>query len=547
MKLLSAILFAASLILTQNARAEDEEDLMSILEARPAKTDTSTKVKPSSASDIAMNKLVAALKAEMGSRSPEQNIFLSFLKESELEKALYQWVSAFRGDSFSKTPTGQALFSYLLFRNGMTVMAVENLFQIQNPAAISQALVAVWKDHVPSTHKVWDLAQIKWSDNWSKVFSTAIEVRVRSRNVMSVENLDPLVALHKKTTPGSEEQAWLEWQIALGQALKGEVSKSAKSLKHLLEAPNNKVSPDHINITAARLLFQNGYLDAAVQYYQKIPKTSDFWLEAQEELGWTYIRKGEPQNTLAVTQTITAKVFETQIGPEAVFLHSLAQLKICDYPGVVQTLNMFKDRFRPKAASLVELAKTGQTPDSEKLVEVMKSQKPKLEDLGHSAMLLPRLSTRDEILFDLVQTQKALEGEGRLAAALYARSLSGGTAQVGFQAGIEGLRKVVENRAKSARSASFNRVKALAEDELNEFQQILQKLHIVEAEVIQQITQSEKVIQASRGQNDLKKGSTGSKAKDQLTFPYGGETWFDELSNYRVSVAKGCQAGTVKK
>lgn len=522
-------------VVVSTAVCADDEDVMSILDAKDSAAVTVVKNIDS--------KLIGSLRREIGSPNPEQNIFLSFLKEGNTEKALYQWVSAFRGDRFSKTATGQALFSYLLFRNGMTVVAVENLFRVQNPEAISNEVVALWREVAPASHNVWGLAQVNWADKWSKTFDLATEVRVRGRNFSSVENIEPIVELLKKTTVNSPERAWLEWQIALGMALKGDIGKSAKVLKHLQEATNNRVTDDHINITAARLLFQNGYLDPAISYYQKVPKDSDFWLEAQEELGWTYIRKGEPQNTLAVTQTITSQVFENQVGPEAIFLHSLAQLKICDYPSVVQTLNMFKVRFRPKAANLVELAKTGVSEQSQTLVEKMKNGRPKLADLGSAALFLPRLASRDEILFDLVQTQKALEQESKTAGELYARSLSGGTAQVGFQAGIEELRKVVENRAQSAKSASFNRVKALAESELNEFQQILQKLHIVEAEVIQQITQAEKVIQASAGRNEVKKGTTGSKSKDQLTFPYEGETWFDELSNYRVSVAKGCQAG----
>ncbi len=319
-------------------------------------------------------------------------------------------------------------------------------------------------------------------------------------------------------------------------------SLSAKVMKHLIDAPNNRVTLDHMNLTIGRLLFQNGYLDPAAQYYTKVSKESDFWLEAHEELAWVYIRKGEPQNTLAVTQTAMNPVFENQVGPEAVFLHSLAQLKVCDYPGVAQTIKTFRERFRPKAENLMELSKTGVTEESEKLVAKMKVGRFKLVELGSSAQYLPRLVSRDEILFDLAQTQKALEAEAQTAAGLYSRSLSGGTSQIGFQANIEELRKAVEARAQSARSASFNRIKSMAAAELKELGQILQKMHIVEAELIQQISQAERVIQASGSDSNVKKGTTGSQAKDKMVFPFQGETWFDELANYQVTVKKGCQA-----
>lgn len=526
------ILRLAFLFAMATATPARADDILSILEGTG----------PTLSAQNIDNKLINSLTKEIGSPSPEQNIFLAFLKEGNTEKALYQWSSAFKGTPFAKSPTGQALHGYLLFKNGLSVIGVESLFQVQKPEMINAEIVALWRETASATDNVWSLAQISWSDSWTKLFDLATEVRVRGRNFGDVKKLDPIVELLKKTTVNSPERAWLEWQLALGLALQGDVGRGAKVLKHLMEAPANRVSQDHMNITAARLLFQNGYLDHAIQYYQKVQKDSDFWIEAQEEIGWTYLRKGEPQNTLAATQTITADVFENQVGPEAVFLHALAQLKVCDYPGVVKTLNLFRSRFKPKAANLVELAKTGVSSESEKLVGRMKSGRLKLVELGSAAAFLPRLAARDEVLLDLVQTQKALEAESKTASDLYARSLTGGTGQVGFQASIEELKRTVDARAQAARSASFNRIKALAEAELGEFKQMLQKLHIVEAELIQQISQAEKVIQASSDKTEIKKGTTGSQARDKLVFRHTGETWFDELSNYRVTIKKGCQA-----
>jgi hypothetical protein len=85
-------------------------------------------------------------------------------------------------------------------------------------------------------------------------------------------------------------------------------------------------------------------------------------------------------------------------------------------------------------------------------------------------------------------------------------------------------------------------VKALAEEEVTEISGMLQKLHIVEAELLQQISISDRVISATQGRTSQKVGTTGSQARDKVWFPSENETWFDEYSNYKVDIKKGCAA-----
>lgn len=521
------------------ARTEDVLDILSAKDSAPVQ-----------AVQNLDSRLITELSSEIGKSSPEQNIFLEFVRAGQLEKALYQWGSAFKGHSFPQTETGKALYGFLLFRAGLTVTGVEQLFQARTPEKIAKSVQAMWREVATPNHAVWGLAQLNWTNAWTNIFDLATEVKVRGRGFSSVNQMEPMIELLKKTVADSPERAWLQWQVTLGTALGGDVSQAAKILKNLMEAKGAAVGVDHMNITAARLLYQSGFLDAAIQYYEKVPKNSDFWLEAQEEMGWAFIRKGEPQNALAKTMSLMAPVFTDQVGPESVFLHALGQLKICDYPGVAKSLTTFRERFRPKAQVLVDLAKTGVSADSEVLVQKLKVGRTSTEDLGAAAKRLPRLSVRDQLLAGYAQSQKQLEEEARMAAELYARSLTGGTDQVGFQASILELKKQVDSRVQTAKSASFGRVQQLAQSELKEFELILQKLHIVEAELIQQISQAERVIAATDGQSktkpEAKVGTTGSTAQDRMIFPFQGEVWFDELANYRITVKKGCQASGQK-
>ncbi len=529
------LFLALTVVISFQGRLSAEEDILDILEGSSQVTVPS------------LNKdklLIQKIRSKIGRVNPEQSIFLEFLKNGEMEKALYQWESAFKKTSFLKSSIGKALYGYILFQNKLHIVGIETLFSIDRPKSIPEELAKLWRASAPVKHPAWGFVNIKWKSGWTNIFSIATEVRVRGREIYNLQNLDAIVSLLKKTTLNTSERAWLEWQLVLGLALNDKIAKSAKILKHLMGVKNNRVDIDHMNITAARLLFQKGFLNAAINYYKKISKGSDFWLESQEEMGWAYLRRGEPQSTLSLTQTLMNSVFARELSSEAIFLHGLALLKVCDYPGVMKTLKTFQRRFRPKVKELQKLARTGQTEHSDTLIRKMKKAQGRIQstDLGKSAVFLPRLSSRDEVLFDLVGTQKALEKEAQLADALYARSLVGGTSKVGFQASMKDLKSVVDSRYQAAQSASYARIKYLAKEELAEIQNILQKLHIVEAEVIQQVAMASHIIAATKGRKNSFVSNLKDKEDDKykLKFKLEKEVWFDELSNYKVSVKKGC-------
>lgn len=529
-----SILAPQSSMATDTAATSQEDELLNILggqgpQAAKAKDGESL--------------LAKAIKASQGKITAEQNIFLQFFDSGDFEKSLYQWPAAFDGSAFIKSPSGQALNALVLFKNGIQVTSLEMLLSIPNPKQIDEYILQKWREAAPDNSAVWAaINTATWNNGWTEVFGIGAEVRVRGRQVYTADQAELVKELIKKTQIDTRERAWLSWQLVIALAQGEDAGIAGKALAVLMKAPNNPVSQDLMTMTAARLLFQNGFLDAATKYYEKIPKSSDYWFDAQEEMAWSQIRKGEPQNSIAITKTLVAPAFSSQVGPEPFFLRALGQLKVCDYPSVVGTLNTYRERFKPRASELTKLTESANTPAVVRLIERLKKGPAKLTDLGVDAASLPRFVTRDAALLQNVLTEKALEAESKLAGELYARSLSGGTAQVGFQARLEGFKKAVETRTQAARSATYGRVKSLAVEELDEIAAMLQKLHIVEAELLQQISIADRVISATQGRTSSKTGTTGSQAKDRVWFPAEGETWFDEYANYKVDIKKGCAA-----
>ena len=481
-------------------------------------------------------------------QGPEAKVFLNYFEKGDFERALFHWPVAFGGKPFAKTANGKALYGLILVKNSLPVSGIETLFSVDHPKEIAPSLIALWKETVTDAHPAWSTVSIQWRPEWTEIFGTGTEVRVISRNQFAPDQVDRLKEAIKKTTLGTRERALLEWQLVLALSVQDKAGDAAKLLAHLMKAPNNPISTDLMTITAARLLFQNGYLDAATNYYAKIPKSSDYWLDAQEELGWTEMRKAQPQNVLAITRTLVHPAFSGQVGPETYVLRSLAQLKVCDYPGVVESMKTFREQFRDRALKLQALKDNAATPPVERFVKLEEAKPLKLTDEGADIHVLPRYITRDFVLQDLIAEGRALRDEGKHAGDLFLRAMNYEGLQPGMQAHLQEAKASIEQRVRSGQDAIYARVKVLAADEVSEIQAQLQKMHIVETEVLQHISLAEKRIQASKGQKPSNRlGTTGSQSRDRLTFPAETETWFDELANFKVDVSKGCQAKAGKE
>jgi hypothetical protein len=77
--------------------------------------------------------------------------------------------------------------------------------------------------------------------------------------------------------------------------------------------------------------------------------------------------------------------------------------------------------------------------------------------------------------------------------------------------------------------------------EVVETKDILKKMHIIEAEILQQAIVADKIAKNAAAVDD-KLGSTGSKASEVVKFPVESEFWFDEISSYKIDVKKPCVA-----
>ena len=484
-------------------------------------------------------RLSSAIESLLKKTTPDQNVFLRNIEKQDWKKALISWGPAFNGTSFEKTENAKALQGLIMFKTGLEISGVEKLFTASNAKNIHSEIVQTWKDSLNDSHPVWEVAQISWNDGWTTVFGRATEVRSKLRSIDLKTNIGLLKDMASKLPVNTKERALVDWQLALSYAMNDKSDEAAKIIGQLLKNNKSPYGEDLINLTAGRLLFQSGYFEAAAKYYEKIEKKSDYWLDAQEELAWTYLRKGETQNSIAVSKSLMNSAFEGYLGPEPYFVETLGQLKVCDYPKVMDGLTQFPKRFKNRTVELNKLAKGEKSDFLNSVLAKIKTEKMSWTTLGKDIQFLPRAMVKDFKLVQLMESQKLYEKEAKVSDQLYADAL----ALTGIQGSFQSMKNGLTEKTSKVKSAQIQRVKELAKNEVVEIKRILDKLHIVEAELVSQVEVADKIVKNGTGiDSDLKKGTTGSKKSDSLVFVAdSNEVWFDEISNYKVDVKKGCQ------
>ncbi|MDX9730966.1 MAG: hypothetical protein RBT63_04260 [Bdellovibrionales bacterium] len=249
----------------------------------------------------------------------------------------------------------------------------------------------------------------------------------------------------------------------------------------------------------ARLAFEKKDYKKALSLYEEVPQASDYWAEALEERAWSHLHLKEHDRALALVKTLQAPPMNAEIGGEPYLLTTLIHLRLCNYNELFKTMKRFKSDIQPRHTAMKELAKTGETEETQKMINRSLDAKAMTRvTAGGDLTKLPRLFYRDAKI------------------------------QEAFQAML-----------KPGASDRFPRIialrmKALAERDAKETEDILRKLHLVEVESVSRIYAVQHLADAKKAPEKIKRDA------ETLVFPDDdGDIWLDELDSYHVN-AKGC-------
>ncbi len=450
--------------------------------------------------------------------------FRTLMESGDYSHAMMAWGNAHRATAFGQSHSGVATWSYLLLQNGMPFTALETLIGRTDPAKMDSQLVKMWTTELKNSALI-QKGFIATSGGWTKIVNNEVtSVKLKSKadivRAFARANATP------KDNPNAK--ARILWQIATQAPQFGDTDSSLKAIKLMRESGQNVIAADQIIINQARVLYQKGEVDAALNIYAQIPKGSSLWIDAVEERAWAHLRQQDYDKAMGVVTTAMSPVLAPLAGPETFFLANLMAYRVCDYARLFKNSETFKLRHRTRLADTQELAQKGTNHAIDQVFASFEQNGVSQESAGALVESLPRGLVRDTAFVRAMESRRAL-----LAEISRASKLLENTETLGGNPDLE--KSIALNRSKADRfhQQAFQRARVLAQTDLREYRMILNKMHIIEGEVIQRLSMDENL----KGQRS--KLAQKDDSGDVLVFPYTNEVWMDELDNYQARV-KDC-------
>jgi hypothetical protein len=308
--------------------------------------------------------------------------------------------------------------------------------------------------------------------------------------------------------------------VVLQFARKGELAKAAQYLKEELEpaitASGLASETASYMLQLARLLYQAGNLDAAEQYYLKIPKGAAEYLVAHEELAWVLLRKGDLSRLRGEVASFETGLMDEKFLPEIHMVAAVSNLKLCFYPQVEKNFKEFQ-RVNGKWAERIQGA--------------LKAPEP------------PRPPEADAFTLLAERALESRRAELKKLQTLAQESINAALPAVGVQAhwteAVSDLQGHIEDASK-LRAHEFRRQWKNMEFALRE---AITKMKFVKVELVTQLTELAQRSTAQDGLSDQvrmeQSAEVRAKSGEQV-FPFDGVLWPDELFRLKSATRGKC-------
>lgn len=262
-------------------------------------------------------------------------------------------------------------------------------------------------------------------------------------------------------------------------------------------------------IQMARILYQAGALDDAERFYEKVPNGARSFLDARDELAWTWLRLGKTEKVRGLLKTMTSSLFDDRFSPETFVVLAISNLKFCHYNKTSETLKAFIDVHQKWAKKVSEALDAGDPPSPEhmdsyaefaaKAVELRTEELKKMEEIS-------------------------------------ARSIKAALPAVGIQSHWLAATKALQTNletVKKKRAAEYRREWT---NQQRTLQEAIRKMRYVKVELltqVQQLAQVEKFAQPKTAENTLNTGNA-------QVYPFDGVVWPDELFSLQSTAETQC-------
>ncbi len=311
--------------------------------------------------------------------------------------------------------------------------------------------------------------------------------------------------------PQDELRLHLAHTALLAYGKKGMLGASGKLIKKVVE-PWMEASekPEEIALyymTLGRLLYQARAYQAAASYYQRIPESSKFFLQARTEYLWVLLQTRNFSKAMGELATLKLGVFEDRFYPEVYLASAIGHTMVCQFSDARSAIHQFVT-VNKKWAKVIE--------------ESIKDEKsPLVEDNFYTQTMHRQLvSLKSE------KAKLAQEAENGLKAESYLSSLATNEDWARTEIKRERLRQWT-NRKKLLESSLYKMKFVRIE--------LLSRMRAVAEGLKDQLPGQDMVQQFA--------AAPARTTKNEMIFPHDGLLWGDELFNLNADVKNHCIQG----
>lgn len=360
----------------------------------------------------------------------------------------------------------------------------------------------------------------------SRMAYLAARENYRKGNYALALSLIKLVVAESPVFPDAQmlEGVILNQQGQAGKALPPLLSAQAAATKSAREVR----FLDALNMDLARSYYGAQNYPRAIEYYSKIGRQSDFWLDAQFERAWAHFRIEDMNGVLGLLHNHNSPFFESWYYPEAELLRIYALFLLCKFPEASRSIDSFKAHYAPIHKELQVKVPTLTAESSFELVRTWK-------ETGRSEVPVMVLRTyADEARF--AAALDAVDHAGDEIKRLQAISANPFAAQVSEWVAARRA-EIIRTEGERIRNRLQATVEKLGEMLTDAEMSKLDMLQM-ESRLYEMASQRKDVLEIER-----RVSRTERLRKGYVWWPWEGEYWQDEVGYYRVSAIPECPVG----
>jgi len=276
-------------------------------------------------------------------------------------------------------------------------------------------------------------------------------------------------------------------------------------------------------------------LSAAVNYWNKVNESSEYWLDAHFEAAWAYYMAGQYTRALGNIHTLKSPYFPRSFYPEAEILKAIVYFFNCDYERATAVVARFNVDTVPKKDKLEQILKKYQGENQAEafykfLIQVREgdaSIDPEIEPLVQTA-LSDRQLLRNIAYVQFLDNEQA---QFKKAPVVLQSSSVGTFVQ----------EKIAAARAKGVANAgqlAISRYQRYV-DEMGEHLRNGKKI-LIDIVAAQRNLLDQAIKEGQVSATDAKIFGVVNPDSEHFIWPFDGEYWRDELGFYRQEVASAC-------